>query len=86
MVSLGEFPRISGAKSETLLNFSMKRCVATEIDMTALLRNKAWNKLFVVNISRALTLCIPYLGCRLLLPLDVSAHILYSYFTAKFPR
>ena len=64
----------------------LDRCVATENDLIALLRNKARNK---KNMSLAAGLCsltLPLCSLTLpfhLLPQDGSAHILYSVFCIK---
>ena len=51
----------------------LERCVATENDFIALLRNKDLEQICDVNRSCALTLCLLNSGRFHLLPLDVSA-------------
>ena len=56
----------------------LERCVATENDLMALLIYETW-MFFYVNSSWALTLCLLKSDRFHLLPIDVSAHILYSH-------
>ena len=64
----------------------LKRCVATENDLTALFKDPAQNKIFDVNSRRALTLFSLTPSSRLWLPLDGAEYILYLHPAIKnFP-
>ena len=60
IVPFGKFHRIGGAPPETYPNVNfmpLKRCLATENVLTALLGNEVWSKFFMLIVTGAQHCC-----------------------------